>query len=800
MQSNLLKLYFKTTFRNILKYKTQSFTAIFGLAFGLVCLIPALCWMRYETSYDSFYPDAEHIYRIYSIEKQSGKVNERVPGILGRELLKQFPEMEASAGFVTELLDYKTEGTDYIQLNTICADSAFFRLFPQEHICGDGQQALQIAGNMVLTERVALRLFGDVEKAIGQQLENSLSRIFGPSTVTAVVKDPPANTNLPFDAILNFPALQDASLIMSNAEQWKYFNNDMYVKFHPKADINALAIRVRDFTSQIKTNPNIELKVLPIGEVRHQLHTDLPFTLNFVRLLVAAGLLLMFSALFNFLNLHLALFRQRIYEFRLYTIHGATGRQLIFQMMFELTCTVLLALVLGCFLVFLTFPLFSELLGIKMPPSLLLNFFLVCGVSMMLLIQFISLILCWGVSRWIMRSLTERKTVGQPVLQRTAVALQLAVSMIFIVTAFVIMRQMHFVNQKDLGFDKGRIIQLYSPNEMKLDDHQEALRQRLEAIPQIMHISATTFEPAQNADVQFMTSEVEWAGKEPSEKPVFQCSFVDDGFAETFGLKLVKGKWWSEGENESRKIVLNEEAVRVMGLSDPVNTIIRMSPFSISNEGVASIEEYQVVGVVKDFHALSLRSRIHPTIFRPIASGNSWYARVVPGQEQEVTQRISALLPEVDVSLTDIRLTLLDELYDRLNYSEQTGLKLFAVLAAVCLLISLFGVYAVATAATQRRRKEIAIRKIVGSEAKDIVRMFFREYTWLVIVAGVVALPLAYYAMHRWLQGYAYRTNIPWWLLAAVLIGVVVIVLLTVWAQVLKAANSNPAEVVKSER
>jgi putative ABC transport system permease protein len=134
-----------------------------------------------------------------------------------------------------------------------------------------------------------------------------------------------------------------------------------------------------------------------------------------------------------------------------------------------------------------------------------------------------------------------------------------------------------------------------------------------------------------------------------------------------------------------------------------------------------------------------------------------------------------------------------------LNRSEQTGLKIFAILATVCLLISLFGIYAVATASTQRRRKEIAIRKVSGAEVSDIVRMFFREYTWQVIIAGVIALPLAYYAMFRWLQGYAYRTNIPWWLLAGVITGVIALVLLTVLGQVLKAANSNPAEVVKSE-
>ena len=162
-------------------------------------------------------------------------------------------------------------------------------------------------------------------------------------------------------------------------------------------------------------------------------------------------------------------------------------------------------------------------------------------------------------------------------------------------------------------------------------------------------------------------------------------------------------------------------------------------------------------------------------------------------------QRISAILPGIDASLAEVHPTPLNELYDRLNYSEQAGLKLFSVLATVCLLISLFGIYAVATASTQRRRKEIAIRKVFGAQVSDIVRMFFREYIRQVVAASAVALPLAYYAMHRWLEGYAYRTNIPWWLLAGVVLTIAVVVLLTVFGQVLKAANNNPAEVVKSE-
>ena len=232
-----------------------------------------------------------------------------------------------------------------------------------------------------------------------------------------------------------------------------------------------------------------------------------------------------------------------------------------------------------------------------------------------------------------------------------------------------------------------------------------------------------------------------------------------------------------------------------MGLRDPVGTVIRMPVFEED-----SVADYEVAGVVKDFHLLSLRNRIQPALFFPSPQlFNILYLRIVPGKEMEAIRRIMEILPEVDVTLTDAHLTPIGDLYDRLNRSEQVGLKMFSVLAVVCLLISLFGIYAVASAASRRRRKEIAIRKVVGAEAETIVRMFFREYTLQVVIAGVFALPLAYFTMNNWLQGYAYRTDIPGWLLAGVLTGVIAVVLLTVLGQVLRAANSNPAEVVKSE-
>ncbi|MDH6303504.1 putative ABC transport system permease protein [Parabacteroides sp. PF5-5] len=801
----MFRHYLKIAFRNIWKHKTQSLTAIFGLAFAIACFVPALYWFRYETSYDSFYPDAEHIYRIHVIEEQSGKVNELVPGVLSNKLHEHFPGTENSTYFISEINNCKTEHVPHIGLRTLITDSSFFRVFKQEFVSGDAMQPLHIMNNIVLTESMAIGLFGDVEKAIGQQIQSTFYFFSDPYTVTAVVKDPPSNTNLPFDALL----LNDYLLSMLGAPeeyQWIECTVQLYVKLHSQTDAENLAEQIRDLPSQLNAKPSYEVRMVPVSDVRHQLNSDIPFTMNFIQLFVAAGILLLFSAIFNFLNLHLNLFHQRNRELHQRAVHGAKSKQLISQMLFELTCSILLALLIGGCLVLFARPVFSKLLDLAIERWPLIQLFIICGVSVTVLVLSLGFIIFWRLKHLALQPLSKGKTTGKPLLKGIAVTLQLAVSIVFIIATLVVMMQIQFVNHKDLGFNRSGTIQLHGLPPYMQNNVRTALIQELQTIPQIRNISRSNFIPQHHANTMEMTNIVEWPGKLKDDNPTFNIIPTDQHFSEIFGLKMLAGEWYKEGGGQN--VVLNEEAVRVMGLKDPIGTNLRISIYNIDME-IAKQEydvEYKVVGVVNDFHTLSLRSRIHPTIFRYIPTpksrmvdNNILYISVTPGQEQEAIERIAAILPNVDPSFADLKLTTLDNLYDNFNHSEQVGLKMFSVLAMICLLISLFGIYAVASASTQRRRKEIAIRKVVGAKASDIIRIFFREYSLQVIIASVFALPLAYLAMSRWLQGYAYRTDIPWWLLAGVMIGVVAVVLLTVLGQVLRAARSNPAEVVKSE-
>lgn len=788
----MLTHYCVIAFKNIWKYKVSSSISILGLAFALVCFVPILYWMDHETTYDSFYKDSESIYRVYSVEKQSGKVNKGASRGIENSLREQIPAIEASTVLMLSPENCRTQEIPYIQMNMLYTDSTFLEIFPQTFVCGEINHPLQVVNNMILSESMAIRLFGDAGKAIGQPVQTLMRASMPPYIVTAVVKDPPAHTNLPFDAIIDHNMIQHFSQLPPEA-QWSFFVTDLYVKLHPNADSKTLANPLKELPERVGVNKGIELRALPIREIRHHLNEDTPFTLNFIGLFVVSGALLLFAAIFNFLNSYMDLFRQRVREWRLRTVNGATRKQLIGQMSVELGCSAIMSLLVAALFVIQVKPLFARWLEIDLATGRLMFLFAGVGAGTFLIIQLAGLLFFGRFSHTATTSLVPRETVKPLLLRRMAVTLQLVISILFIVASVVVMEQMRFASQKDLGFDRKGLIQLSGFVDVS-GKIESALMQELSALPQVKSFTDTNFKPQHHVDPMAIFTNVEWEGKAPDTEVDFHLYGTDHRFGETFGLEMLAGRWWTEGNELG--VVLNESAVRVMGLQNPVGSIIRMpwwSDFSV-------IKEYEIVGVVKDFHTLSFRERIHPMLFIP--SGglvNNLYIRAVPGEEGNVIRRITELLPKIDPTLADTRLTPIGTLYDQLNQSETVGLKIFSFLAFACLLISLFGIYAVATASTKRRRKEIAIRKVVGSKASEIILLFFREYMRLIAIAGLIAFPIGYFVMDYWLQGYAYRIQIQAWWLAGIFIAITGMVLFTIWKQVFKAANENPSEVIKSE-
>ncbi len=786
----MLNNYLKIAFRNLRKHWIQSLTGIFSLAFVLVCLVSAVYWIRYEKSYDGFYSGSDRIYRVYTMEKQSGKVNTGSSKIVERKLRENIPQIDAATTFIRGQENCSAEKISHIKLELLYADNSFFSVFPRKIICGEKKDPLRVLNDMVLTEAMAIRLFGDVEEAIGQQVRTKMNESAPPYTVTAVVEDFPENSNLICDALIYHDMLNAFSTMPEEA-QWSMLFMEVYVKFTPNVNIKEIIDQSKELPSRLKTNENISICMVSAMDVRYELEANSPFTLNFIRLFVIAGVLLLVSVIFNFLNLYFDLFRQRIRELNLRSINGATTKQLIFQLMFEMMCSVLLALILGGGLLVLVYPAFSGLLDIKINVSSLALIYAICSMVVFVILFIFSLVFFMRLVAGALEPRSKARTNGFWY-KRLAVVLQLFVSIVFIIATLIVMRQMNYINQKNLGLDSENLIQLsgfvdYSGR------IEGALINEIAAIPQVLDISDASFEPKHNVDPLYERNDIKWSGSS-SETPLFSMFYADNNFANTLGLTLIDGSWWNEGQQT--KVVLNEEAISQMELIDPVGRLIQMP--SVSDPSVMA--DYEIAGVVKDFHALSFRSEIRPMVFMPAPYlFNIMYIRTERGCESQVIQKINTIIKSLDSSLVDVKITPVAEVYERLNSSEQIGLKLFSILALVCLLISLFAVYAVALTSTLRRRKEIAVRKVAGAKIIDIIVLFFKEYIIQVFAAAIFALPIVYLIMNYWLQEYAYRTNIPVWLLLEVIVGMIILVMLTICGNIVKAANRNLAEEIKRE-
>jgi ABC-type antimicrobial peptide transport system permease subunit len=387
---------------------------------------------------------------------------------------------------------------------------------------------------------------------------------------------------------------------------------------------------------------------------------------------------------------------------------------------------------------------------------------------------------------------------------RVSLGLQLFISIIFIMSAFVLYRQVSFMKNTDWGFNKDHLLQI----EMKLNERGPFM-ENVKKLSMVKSVIGTSFfNVIESTDQMGPTGVVgvEWEGKDNSYNPIFQNFVVESNFVPDMGLQLLEGRNFRNedvtGGRQAGKIIINETARKIMEFKDPIGKKITV-PANWFNEQGRGKEEFEIIGIVKDFHTIALQSEIPPLLIKGmnIASGGYFnYVRVMPGTESDAIKSINELVinHKPDDEGEEIVKTM-DSVLRDLSKTEQDVMKLFFTVAILCILIAVFGIYSVSQRETQRRRKEIAIRKTAGAKTREVMAMFIREYLIITLVACVVALPLAGFFMHRWLQGFAYRISISWGMFAAVILLVVLIVLLTIFSQVNKASGQNPAEVVKSE-
>jgi putative ABC transport system permease protein len=789
----MLKNYFKIAYRNLLRQKGYSFINIFGLATGMACSILILLWVQDELSYDRFHANAENVYRI-TVEVNDLKAAIS-PAPLGRALEAGMPEVKKTTRVKEAESLFEAGGKKFQEKQVFYADSTFFDLFSFPFLQGDPSTALTNSNGLLLTESTARKYFGD-ENPVGKTIRKSNKFAF---TVVGVLQDLPANSHLQFDFLLPMShlALTDANLRENHWDNFDYFT---YVQLQDGVDSSpaALAALNEKIEEVYLKNSSDKMKSIFRLQPLLDIHLKSKFladveghgNIQYVRIFAVVAVFILLVACINFMNLATARSARRAKEVGLRKVIGAGRAQLMGQFFGESLLITLLALVLGLLLVELTLPFYNDLTGKRLAIRLLDGKMLLGLLAITLFVGLFS----GSYPALLLSSFQPVKvlkggvkfTGGNVLFRNGLVVTQFVVAVVLLIGTAVVYRQLHFIQNRNLGYDKENL--LYVPLRGDLYSHYQALKDELSSTPLTADF---TFVSELPINLINSSTSADWEGKDPNMQVTFSTMEIDEKFMDVLGVKLLTGRSFSAAHKSDRaNFILNEKAVAIMGL-DPASAIGKTLTFWDSPG--------TIIGVVQDFNFQPVQHPVEPMVLRLNTIGLGYaIIRTKPGQVQETVASLERLWQKFN-PVYPFAFDFIDQDLARLYKAERRMGLIFNIFAGLAIFISCLGLYGIAAFTAEQRTKEIGIRKVLGASVGSIVGMLSKGFVRLVLVAILIATPLAWYGMSQWLEDYAYHIDLEWWVFATAGMVAILIALLTVSFQSVKAALMNPVKSLRGE-
>ena len=788
----MLRNYIKTTFRNMKKHKGYSFINIAGLAIGVACCILILLWVRDELSFDGFNEKADRLYRVVEMQYYAGGAEFPVavtPGPLAQALKDELPEVLEVMRWtaVPRFLVRRGERVFYEE-NIGMADPSLFSMFSYPLIKGDPQTALTKLPSIVLSESMAEKYFGENDP-IGEvlRIENQFNL-----TVTGVMEDVPGNSHLQFDCVVPFKLQEMGG---RRLDQWGNNSFYTYVELAENADAGAVDEKVRDYIKKNNQGSNTTLHLQLVRDIH--LHSD--FTadvpghgdIKYIYIFSLVAIFVLLIACINFMNLTTARSSNRAREVGMRKVTGAQRIDIIWQFLGEALLFVLTAFVLALGLVLLLLPAFSNLSGKSLTINLADNLdLLVLLVGMAVVTGMVS----GSYPALFLSSFQPVKVLKGGIksgprstfFRRVLVVLQFSLSIFLVIATVVIHSQLEYIRNKKLGYVKEQV--LYSRFGVNSARFFEAFQREALSHPGILGVSTTDQLPTYMVN---SSSSVNWPGKDPNDTILFHNNGVGYDFLDVMQMRLIEGRNFSrEFPTDAKEAyIVNQAAAEVMGESSPVGK-------SFSQWG----NQGKIIGVVEDFHFKSLNTQVEPLVLRLTPAEPYGYLMVrigaadIAANVRAVEEAWRKAAPQFPFETR-----FLDDEFDSMYRAEQRMGKLFNAFTSLAIFIACLGLLGLASFMAEQRTKEIGIRKVLGASAGNIVLLLSREFLLLVGIANVVAWPAAYYFMRRWLENYAYHADISVLIFAASAVLALVIALLTVSYQSLKAATADPVESLRYE-
>jgi ABC-type antimicrobial peptide transport system permease subunit len=793
----MFRNYLKTALRNMQRNRLFTGLNIFGLATGLACSILIFLWVKDELSYDRFNPGAERIFRL------TGKVKDiegaMMPPALTGVLKNEIPGIKNATRLVS-LAKVITVGTKkFDEKYMYYADSNFLQIFNYPLLRGNSASVLSAPNTVVLTEATAIKYFGSVDQAMGKfiYIDNDIKG--ATLLVTGILKNIPANSHLRFDLLL---PIQNWDKQVADPQPWRYFDSYVYFQLADEAQPSRNFLqKVQQQLNTIRNKAIIGtpavpavISIQPLTDIHLYSHfrndVDGQGNIQYVRIFALVAVFIVFIACINFMNLATALSGARAKEVGLRKTIGALRKQLVFQFMGE---SILLAFIsLGLALVFvrLALPFFNTLAS----KSISLDLLDIRLIGQILAITLLVGLLAGSYPAFYLSSFNVirvlkgvRMSEGKSSFLRNGlVVLQFSISVALIVSTVVIYNQLHYLHNRDIGFNKEDLLYIPMPEVGDLRDNADALRSALNQSPQIGDYTIISDLPT---DLNTQTPLI-WRGMDKGALVITQRLNVDENFIRTFHVHMVAGRFYSREfkENDSEYVV-NETAARAMQM-DPASAVGKMITVR-GQEGV-------IIGVAKDFNFRPVFQPIEPLVIRHRAQGDYLVIRTAPGAMQKTLASAKACFQNV-YGNNPFSYGFVDQDLDHLYSSETRMGSIFNIFSILSIVLSCLGLFGLATFATQRRAKEIGVRKVLGASRVGIVLLLTKEFLQLVALSLLIAFPIAWYVMHRWLQEFVYRIDINAWIFFAAAAAALVMAFLTVGYQTIRTATANPVGALKSE-
>lgn len=780
----MFKNYIKIALRNIRKHKGYSFINIAGLAIGMACCIVIFLWVQDELSFDGFHENAKHIYRVVYEDHMTEKITRRWRNAppLAPTLKAEFPEIMDATRFSSWGRFLVKYGEQSSKERSGFADPSFFEIFTFPFIKGDPKAALNDPNSVVITQEMAVKYFGSedpLDKTMN--FENSVDLF-----VTGVIENVPHNSHIRFDFLTRFETLHkfwDARDLM---DSWDILGFGTYVFLPENANIQALNQKIAGIYEEHDPDIKLKLYLQPLNEVHlHALSGGGPIIYVYVFSLIAFFVLMI--ACVNFMNLSTARSVKRAKEVGIRKVVGAHKRGLILQFFWESITMAFISLLLAVLLVGLLLPVFNTLSGKQLVLNLLHTEIILGLISIAVVTGLLSGIYpaLFLSSFQPIKTLKDFRKSGSSGFRKILVVFQFSLSVMLIICTIVATNQLDYIRNRNLGFDRANL--LWIPSNSELAAKYEAAKEEILRNPGVINLTHTSV--LVGTETTYETSSVDWEGKEKDKRVKFHVVSVDYGFIETFQMEMALGRFFSkEYRTDGQNFIINEEAVRKMGLRNPVGK--RVSAFE---------REGTIIGVMKDFHLQSLHLEIEPIIFKLTESWRlNLIVRVNPDNIPGTISHLKRVFEKFAPSFP-FEYHFMDEEFDMLYRSEYRMRELFQYFAILAIFISCLGLLGLASFMAEQRTKEIGIRKVLGASISGVVLLLSKEFIKWVLVANIVAWPVAYFAISAWLENFAYRTNVS--MSIFILSGVLALVtaLLTVSYQTLKAALANPVESLRYE-